>query len=182
MTVFHSFTFKIGLILAVPHHLPLVFGWVIEGYLRSSLVIPHHLPLVFGWIIEGYLRSSLVIPHHLPLIFGWVIEGYLRSSLVIPHLILNTSFVSFYCLGFMCVVPRRDYTKAIFPSPLLSVVMCFAVFIWCLRVLISYFWVPMCCFHVWLRVFLVFILKYFWFISKHDLKWYFIICSNQKLN
>ena len=70
------------------------------------------------------------------------------------------------------------------PLPLLSVVICFAMFIWCLRVQISYFWVPIwyvcgCCFHVLLRVFHVFILKYLWLIFKYDLKWYFITCSNK---
>ncbi len=101
MTVFHPFSFKIKRILAAPHHLPPVFGWVFQGI--SS----------FNWI---------------------------------PHLTLNPSFVSFYCLGFICAVQRRDCTKAIIPIPLLSVVMCFAMFIWWLRVLISYFWVHVWCF------------------------------------
>ena len=102
MTVFYPFSFKIGLILSAPHHLPPGFGWVVQGYI--------HLQLVF------------------------------------PHLILNPSFVSFYCLGFTCAVLRRDCTKAIIPIPLLSVVICFATSIWCLRVLIFYYLVPIWCF------------------------------------
>ena len=35
------------------------------------------------------------------------------------------------------------------------------------------------CFHVLLRVFHVSIHDYFLFLSKYDLKWYFIISSNQ---
>ena len=95
--------------------------------------------------ISCKIGRILATPHHFPQVFGWVVQGYLRLLLVIPHLTLNPSFVSFYCLGFKCAVLRRDCTKSIIPIPLLSVVICFATYIRCLRV-ISYFWVPNWCF------------------------------------
>ena len=108
-----------------------------------------------------------------------VITGY-------PTLCLESfiNFVSIYCLRFMCAVQRLDCTKLFIPIPLLSVVIiCFATFISCLRVLISYFLVAIWCF--WLLVSCI--IKgvscfHTWILhisSKYDLKWYFIIHSNQ---
>ena len=34
MTAFHPFSYKIGRILDAPHHLPPVFGWVVQRHLQ----------------------------------------------------------------------------------------------------------------------------------------------------
>ena len=125
----------------------------------------------------------LATPYHLLPVLSWVAWGYLWLSQVLPHLTLNPPFVSSYLEGFTCAVMRQDWTKAIIAIHLLSVVLMFCSVYLMFKVMILYFWVLTwcfgCCFHVLLRVFHVFVLEWFWFLSKYDLKRSFIIHSNQ---